>query len=220
VHPVVEPRFHIGCEADILDLEIRCARVTYDHERRGARAEIRGTEREGVDATAALIHARDARRNLFVGAAEDFADDGSDGRRVVDEAGGGGRKPAGEEALMAAAVVRELVSNGAHEVEAVGDFRVAREQFAHFDAGHVGADRAQRPAIFERRIGLHVVALEVRDPAGQPDENHGLVAKLAPGVFRDGFRTQIVAQAKTEQAQRADLQEAAARDRAAAPLKE
>ncbi len=139
----------------------------------------------------------------------------ADHRVVVDEADRRARIAAGQEAFVAAAVVGELVSDGADEGELVGDAGVQGQQFAHVEAGNVRADRPERAAVLRRGVRLHVVGLHVRRPTRQPDEDDGGVGRLTR-LRRLQTQGQQSAHTHTAQGERTHLEEAAPGKRAGA----
>jgi hypothetical protein len=149
-----------------------------------ARAEIRGAEAEDVDALATAVHAGDVIGDAVGALALHAVDHRADHRVIVDEPGRLLRIAAGEEALVAAAVVGEVVGDGADDRVFIGDPRVHRQIFGDVDAGDVRVDRVEFAAIFGRGVGLEVVHLHVRRPAGQPDEDDGIVGGRIAGFVR------------------------------------
>src|SRR5204862_3951759 len=128
----------VGWQADVLHLEGGGAGVAGDGEGVRARAEVGGAEAEDVDALPAVVHPRDVVGDAGPVMAAGLGDHRADHRVVVDEARRLAGILPGEEALVAAAVVREVVGDGADEGEAVGDAGVPGEVLADLDAGDVG----------------------------------------------------------------------------------
>src|SRR5487761_2013404 len=70
--------------------------------------------------------------------------------------------------LMARVMYRSgLMMHPADQGKLVGMARRARKDLGNFDAGNIGADRAERPANLRWRIGLHVERVELRRSAHQ-----------------------------------------------------
>ena len=211
---VAEAIHHVRREPQVFDLEAGRARVAHDEERCRGAAEIRGPEAEYVHALPAAVHLGDVVRQAGLEVFAHLRDDGTDHWIVVDEARGLLWLVAGEKALVPAAVVRELVRYGADDRVFVRTPGVHRQQFADFDAGDVRLDGREDATILRRRVRLHVVGLHVRRPSRQPDKNDRRVRTgLARGFLGDGAEPEQVAEAQRARGERANLQEAAARDR-------
>ena len=74
----------------------------------------------------------------------------------------------GDRAGLAMAVVEVHIA--ADQREFVRSRRQLGQQLGESNAGRAGGDRGERPAIFDRRLGLGVEEIEVARPAAQPDQ--------------------------------------------------
>lgn len=206
MRPILHPSGHVGSEAEVLHLEVRCARIAHHHERCVAGSQIGRPQAEDVDVAASVVHASDAgRKTGFLSALQGAAHDGGDGRRIVHEFSGRGRDAAGHEALVCTTMVGEVVAHRAHQREAVGNLGLPGEEFANVDARHVGPDGPEIAAEFRRRIRLHVVGVELRGPARQPHEDDCLVLRVRNAQRRagrcQGAQPQKITQAQAQRAE-------------------
>jgi hypothetical protein len=80
------------------------------------------------------------------------------------------------------AVVRKCMRDAANNTVFIRNLGERGQIFADANAGDVGVDRMEGPAILRGGIGLQVERFLVRWPAGQPDEDDG-------GFVRCLFRT-------------------------------
>ena len=109
-------------------------------------------------------------------------------------------------------MIAVLVMHRAEENHFVRELRVQRELLGNANAGNVRLNRAPRPAIFGRRVGLRIVRLHVTRPAVEPEEDHGFLA--APRRAR-GLEPQPVRRREAEQSEKARLDRRAPRAAAA-----
>ncbi len=115
---------------------------------------------------------------------------------------------------MTAAVVGEVVVDGADDIELVGDLGLEGHEFADLDAGDIGFDGFEDAAIFGWGVGFHVIHLHVRRAAGEPDEDDGGVG------FEEGFgggrfcglEPEDIAEGEAQHGEGTDLEEGTAGD--------
>jgi hypothetical protein len=109
----------------------------------------------------------------------------------------------------AALVRRFAVRHRAHDGHAIGDRGHAREVLAEAQPDHLRVDRAVGTAVFDRRVGLGVERLLLRQPAGQEDLDHRLRLRLAGRAARRLLRPdpQEPRQSEPESADEPDLKE-------------
>src|SRR5262249_34949905 len=177
------------------------------------RPEIRGAEAEGVDLLASAVGTANVIGDTAGALAADPVDHRPDHRMIVDEADRRLRIAAGQESLVPAAMIGKVVRDRADDRELVGDASVHREMFADIDAGHIGADRAERAAVFLRGVWFHVIHFHVRRPARQPDEDDRGI-RNATGLVGRELPRHDTGSAQATQRQGAELEEVASRLRA------
>ena len=108
----------------------------------------------------------------------------------------------------AAVVVRLAVREGADDRDAVGDHRRAHEVVREVNAGDRRRPCPNVAAVLDRRVGLGVEGLLVRQPAAEEDVDDGLGPRLVRrGIVVDGPRAQELGEG--ESGERARLEEAA-----------
>ena len=91
-------------------------------------------------------------------------------------------------------------------------FAVQREDLGDLDAGGVGLDRLERPADFARRVGLHVPGVELAGRAEIEDHDAGALVLRLVRRRPCACRASNCGSDNPMRAERADLQEVAARD--------
>ena len=197
---------------EVLHRKFRRIRIADHGERRVGRPQVGGAEAEHVHVAAALVHAGDVVGQADVAALADLGRHRADHRIIVDEAGRLLGIAAGEEALVAAAVVGEVVGDGADERVAIGDAGMARQMLADLHARHIGRDRLEVAAVLGRGVGLHVVGFHVRRPARQPQQDDRRVVGSS-GFLGLGAEAHYVGQADAAEGQHPSSEEGAARRR-------
>ena len=153
-------------QREVLHLELAVGGVAGHLKRMRVRPEIRRAEAERVDVIAAAVYHVDVARHCGVLVLENLRNHRTDHRSVVDEPGRLKRIAAGEEALVSAAVIGELVGDRADDRVLVGLLRELRQVLADVDARHVGLDRFEGTAELGRCVRLHVKGILVRRATG------------------------------------------------------
>ena len=121
-----------------------------------------------------------------------------------------GEEPARLHHLVAGVVDRRRsVINGADERELIGDLRVAWENLGELKVT-LGGNRLERPANLAGRVGLHVEEVELAGRAEVEDHDDRLLVAAARDLTC-GLRGGVVRHGEAERAERADLEEIAAR---------
>lgn len=199
----------------MVEAKVGLARVAVKDEGRVRRAHPGRAEAEDVQPLAPGVGADDDIGQTVAGLrSEPVGHDRGRGGGVIDKTGRLLRPSAGHESLVAAAVVGKFVAARADDRVFVRALRVERHQLADVDAGDVCPDGPEIAAKFHRRLGFHVVGLQVRRTAGEPEEDH---VRVSGRVGRGrGAEFQKICQPKPEQREPARLHESAPADRSAA----
>ena len=113
---------------------------------------------------------------------------------------------------------RLRVGERADEGHLVGDAGHLREDAAELDAGHVGLHGADDAAELGRGGHLGVEGFDVRGAAAEPEPDDRGVARRLAVCGRRGAGAEQVGQHQAAQAERADLEEVAARGAVAVGL--
>jgi hypothetical protein len=111
---------------------------------------------------------------------------------------------------VGAIVVAEAVRNRTNQAEFIGDFRVQRQQLADFDPGSCRANGIEVAAVFDGCCGLQIVRVHVRQPARQPDEDHGGVLVRCRFAGRRLSQTHHLRQSRRQARERTSMQKATA----------
>ena len=104
---------------------------------------------------------------------------------------------------------RRRVIDRADEGELVGDLRVAGKNLGELEIA-LGRDGRERPANLAGRVGLHVEEVELAGRAEVEDHDDRLLVAAARDLTC-GLRGGVVRHREAERAERADLEEIAAR---------
>jgi hypothetical protein len=105
-----------------------------------------------------------------------------------------------------------LVMQAANQGKLVGQLRQSRQVLVDLQAGDVGADRVERPAILGRSVRLQVKQVNVAGAAIGPKQDD---RKLVPGIWRGRLGSQQAGQARQAGRQRTEAEAADRQPRAA-----
>ena len=96
----------------------------------------------------------------------------------------------------------------ANDRELIGDRRLQRHVLADLQSRKICGDRSELAAVFDGRVGLHVIHVDVTRTSGQTDEND----RLRNACRRPRFspQSQQVCQSKATQSHRAHFEKVAA----------